>query len=102
MTITEIKKEWAGKGMIQGCGGKIQFTVWNFENFGKCVVVVSNEGGYFGRTVVALVQVSTGKDLFLGIHSRPCDNMDDAIDVAGEIISQMINDGELSYPGDPA
>ena len=40
-------------------------------------------------TVVALVQVSTGEDLFRDEHSRPCYNMSDALDVADEILQDM-------------
>ena len=96
MTIREIKALWGSKDRIQGCTGKKQFATYDFQEFGKCVVVVVNDGAYLGRTVVALVQVATGNDLFHGEHSRPCDNMDDAIDVAGEIIGQMVADGEIS------
>ena len=98
MTIKGIKETWGNMVEIQGCRGKKQFAVYGFGGFGKCVVVVVNECGFFGRTVVAVVQVSSGEDLLKGEHSRPCDNMDDALDVAGEMLSQMIADGEIEEP----
>lgn len=87
MTIKQIKSDWSGKDMIQGLYGKKQFAVADYGPFGKCVAVVVNDGEW--RTVVALVQVSTGNDLFRDEHSRPCYNMHDALDVADEILQDM-------------
>lgn len=86
MKIQAIKEEWRGKHEYAGLTGKKMFTVWTFNNpVGKCVVMVINDRD-IGKTVVAVIRVETGKDILNG-HSRPCDNMDDAIDVAGEMIS---------------
>ena len=93
MTIKEIKAQWSEKAKINGLSGKKQFTVWSFTGYGKCVVVVVNDP-HMERFVVGVVPVSTGIDV-LADHARPCDNMDDAIDVAGEILSDMWSNGEL-------
>ena len=96
MKIKDIKAKYQQIEEIKGLSGKKQFTVFTFEEpIGKCVVVVVNNF-YMDRVVVALVQVSTGIDI-LADHSRPCDNMEDAIDVADEIVSSMANEGELDW-----
>lgn len=94
MTIKQIKQQLSCMESIQGLTGKKSFTVYDFYGFGKCIVCVINDP-YLSRFVVACVQVSTGKDLFNGSHSRPCDNMSDSIDVTNEILSDMVNAGEI-------
>ena len=42
--------------------------------------------GIYGRTVWQVVRVSDGKELIHDGNCRPCDSLDDAIDVAGEMI----------------
>ena len=97
MTIKAIKEEFAKKTRYQGIsGGKWQFTVWRMTKKGKCVLCVQNLGGYEGRWVVACISTIDGKDLFHNDHSRPCDNMDDAIDVASEILSSMYAENEFT------
>lgn len=39
----------------------------------------------FGKTVMQVVRVSDGKELLTEGSCRPCDNLDDAIDVASEM-----------------
>ena len=96
MTIKEIKSEWAKKSSYKGGQGKWQFTTWKFTKNGTCVIAVQNEGGEFGRTVVACISTLDGKDLLHSDHSRPCDNMDDAVDVVGEMLNDMFANGEFS------
>ena len=49
-----------------------------------CINVVNDCKG-FGKTVMQVVRVSDGKELLPEGSCRPCDNLDDAIDVAGEM-----------------
>ena len=90
MTIKEIKEQYSKK-----ISGRVMFrTVKYSEPIGKCVLVVSRSyDPYIGRYVEALVQVSTGEDILNG-HSRPCDSMDDAVDVVDEMLWDM--DSELA------
>lgn len=91
MTINEIKSKWSKVEEYAGLKGKKMFTVRTFdEPIGKCVIMVINNQ-YMGRTVAAAIQVKTGEDILNG-HSRPCDNMNDAIDVACELISDNWDD----------
>ncbi len=95
MTIKEIKELYSGK-----ISGRVMFRTMKFsEPIGKCVLVVSRSyDPYIGRYVEALVQVSSGEDILNG-HSRPCDNMDDAADVVGEMIWDMGDELEERFPG---
>ncbi len=96
MTIKEIKTEWSKKTIYQGGSGKWQFTTYQLTRNGKCVIAVQNEDRDYGRTVVACISTLDGKDIFHNHHSRPCDNMNDAVDVASEIISEMYNNDEFT------
>lgn len=91
MTIKQIKQQLSGMEKIQGLSGKKSFEIRTFDEFGKCVVCMINDP-YLLKYVVACVQVSTGVDLFYGSHSRPCDNLTDSGDVAGEILSDNYAD----------
>lgn len=95
MTIKEIKELYSGK-----ISGRVTFRTMKFsEPIGKCVLVVSRSyDPYIGRYVEALVQVSSGEDILNG-HSRPCDNMDDAADVVGEMLWDMGDELEERFPG---
>ena len=89
MTIKEIKEIWSHKKI--SFSGKKMFTTVKFsEPLGKCVVMVV-KNPYMDRYVEAIIQVSTGNDILNG-HSRPCDNMEDAVDVACEMISDNWDD----------
>ena len=89
MTIKTIKEAWQAKEF--SIRGKKQFAVYNFgDPIGKCIILVINNP-YAGRYVDAIIQVKTGEDILNG-HCRPCDNMDDAIDVAGEMIQDNWDD----------
>lgn len=83
MTIKEIKEKYTGR---YGNGEKTMFTTYDYhDGNGKIVIVVTKHGTY-GRTVWQAVRVSDGKELISNGRCRPCDNMDDAIDVAGEMM----------------
>lgn len=94
VTIKGIKEKYrtAPEYMLPG---KRQFTVWTFpEPIGKSVVMVINCGKFCGNYVEAIIPVKTGIDILNG-NTRPCDNMEDAIDVAGEMISDNWDDLRL-------
>ena len=65
-----------------------------FAKVGKAVVVVHIEKvcGDIWRDVVQVVRVSDGKKLLEDGRCRPCDNLNDAIDVATEMLT---NDNEI-------
>ena len=88
MTIKSIKEKYTGK--YGDHDERTMFKVHNFTDpeIGKAVVIVTYVPWY-GRTVWQAVRVSDGKELIEKGSCRPCDNMDDAIDV----ICEMISDG---------
>ena len=83
MTIKEIKdsyKDYKLRGNERN-----GFTTWNYnDGNGKVVIVVNICKGY-GKTVMQVVRVKDGKELLPEGSCRPCDNLNDAIDVAGEM-----------------
>ena len=90
MTIKAIKEKYKNCGKeIFGCG-KIMFTTWDYKDGnGKVVIVVSN-CGWLGKDVIQVIRVSDGKELLSEERCRPCDNLDDAIDVAGEMMREEV------------
>lgn len=83
MTIKAIKEKY--KDYKLQSNEKNMFTVYDYnDGNGKVVIVVNNCKGY-GKTVMQIVRVSDGVELLLEGSCRPCDNLDDAIDVAGEM-----------------
>lgn len=67
---------------------KWKFVTYDYgDGNGKVVIIVSYEmvAGELWRTVCHVIRLSDGKDLLLDGACRPCDNLDDAIDVAGEM-----------------
>ena len=83
MTIKEIKEKYRGR---YGNGEHTMYSVYDY-GFGKVVVIVTKSRSY-GDTVWQAVRVSDGKELIPDGSCRPCDNLDDAIDVAGEMIGR--------------
>ncbi len=84
-TIKSIKEQY--KDYQRSYGERNSFVVhdWNDGN-GKCVIVVNRSSNRFvGSYVTAVIRVSDGKDI-AECGMRPCDNLNDAIDVAGEMI----------------
>lgn len=84
MTIKEIKQKYEGK---YGKGEKTTVVTYDFKDEnGKVAIITTYIRGY-GRTVWQAVRVSDGKELIEDGRCRPCDNLDDAIDVAGEMMN---------------
>ena len=84
MTIKGIKEAYKEYG-VRG-NEYNSFTTYDYnDGNGKVVIVVNNCKGY-GRTVMQVVRVSDGAELLEKGACRPCDNLDDAIDVAGEML----------------
>lgn len=86
MTIKSIKEKYKDY-KING-NEKNMFTTYNYDDGnGKVVIVVnSHPHKYIGKHVTQVIRVSDGKELLKDGSCRPCDNMYDAIDVAGEMI----------------
>lgn len=86
MTIKAIKEQY--KDYQRSVGEKNIFATYDFGgDFGKCVVVVNYCRGY-AESVMQVVRVSDGKALLEEGRSRYCDNLDDAIDVAMEMLAE--------------
>lgn len=86
MTIKAIKEQYKHYGDPTE---KKSFVVYDWQDGnGKCVIVVSHMGMYRYKDVVQVVRVRDGKELLEKGACRPCDNLDDAIDVAGEMIAE--------------
>ena len=83
MTIKQIKENYTGK---YGHGEKTMFKAFDYnDGNGKVVIVVTHHSAY-RKTVWQAVRVSDGAELIEAGRCRPCDNLDDAIDVAGEMM----------------
>lgn len=83
MTIKAIKEAYTGR---YGNGEKTMFTTYDYnDGNGKVVIVVTKHRTY-GRTVWQAVRVKDGKELIEDGRCRPCDSLDDAVDVAAEMI----------------
>lgn len=82
MTIKQIKETYTGR---YGNGEKTMFKTFDYgDGNGKVVIVVTQHSAY-RKTVWQVVRVSDGAELIEAGRCRPCDNLDDAIDVAGEM-----------------
>ena len=85
MTIKAIKEKYTGR---YGNGEKTMFTSYDYgDGNGKIVIVVTRHPTY-GRTVWQAIRVKDGKELIADGKCRPCDNLDDAIDVAGDMMME--------------
>ena len=84
MTIKQIKEAYRDY-QIRG-NERNSFVTYDYnDGNGKVVIVVNNCKGY-GKTVMQVVRVRDGKELMAKGSCRPCDNLDDAVDVAGEMM----------------
>lgn len=84
MTIKGIKENYKNYKLR---GNEVnRFATYDYgDGNGKVVIVVNDCKGY-GKTVMQVVRVNDGKELLANGSCRPCDNLDDAIDVAGEML----------------
>ena len=83
MTIKSIKEKYKNY-KISGSEYNSFVTYDYMDGNGKMVIVVNNCKGY-GKTVTQVIRVSDGKEMLFEGSCRPCDNLEDAIDVAGEM-----------------
>lgn len=87
MTIKEIKRIYTDWNK-ERFNGKRMFTQSYYINEKgekeKTVIVVDNDR-YMGKYVIGIVRVKDGKQLLPNGACRPCDNLDDACDVADEM-----------------
>lgn len=84
MTVKQIKEEYKNY-MVRGTERNAFVTYDYKDGNGKVVIVVNICKGY-GETVMQVVRVRDGKRMIPNGGCRPCDNLDDAIDVAGEMM----------------
>ena len=87
MTIKAIKEKYKNYGK-DNFGGKNMFAVYDYKDGNGKIVIVVNNCGWLGKDVVMAVRVSDGKEMLSQDRCRPCDNLDDAIDVAGEMMRE--------------
>lgn len=93
MTIKMIKEMYK-RYRVSGAE-RNSFVSYDFGGETGKVVIVVNISKYMGDYVTQVVRVSDGKELLDDGRCRPCDNLDDAVDVAGE----MIWDNDKGYGG---
>lgn len=93
MTIKAIKEAYAN---YKADCGKTMYKVYDFGGeYGKCVIICKN-AGHDLKTVDQVVRVADGKELLADHRWRWCDNLEDAIEVAGEMLAD--NDEYIEEP----
>ena len=58
------------------------------EKYKNCGKEIFGCGKIMCKDVIQVIRVSDGKELLSEGRCRPCDNLDDAVDVAGEMIRE--------------
>lgn len=86
MTIKGIKENYKDYRCKKNERNSFVATDYNDGN-GKVVIIVNICGG-FGKTVTQVVRVSDGAELLSGDRCRACDSLDDAVDVASEMMME--------------
>ena len=87
MTIKAIKEKYKNYNRDTfSC--KNMFVVYDYNDGNGKIVIVVNNCRWLGKDVVMAVRVSDGKEMLSQDRCRPCDNLDDAIDVAGEMMRE--------------
>lgn len=84
MTIKAIKEQYKDYEIARN-GGKNSFVVTNLTDAKVKAVIIVNVHNV-GKSVIQLVRVSDGEELFKNGECRPCDSLEDALDVAEEIV----------------
>lgn len=84
MTIKAIKEKYKDY-QIRG-NEKNMFVI--FEDNNEKFVVVVNSNKSYGKTVTQIIKVSNGKEMLQNESCRPCDNLQDAVDVAMEMMTE--------------
>ena len=81
--IKEAYKDYRRSGLE-----KNRFVVYDYnDGNGKIVIIVNHHPNKdVGDYVMQVIRVSDGAKLMSDDHCRPCDDLDDAIDVAGEMM----------------
>ena len=83
MTIKAIKEAYKDYKRV---GSEVnRFAVYDYNDGNGKVVIVVNDCKSYGKTVMQVVRVRDGKEMLANGSCRPCDNLDDAVDVAGEM-----------------
>ena len=83
MTIKAIKEKYTGH---YGHGEKTSFVVYDYRDGNGKIVIVLTRGRSYGWTIWQVVRVSDGAELIPDESCRPCDGLNDAVDVAGEMM----------------
>lgn len=84
MTIKEIRERYK-QYRVSG-GERNSFVTYDYKDGNGKVVIVVNISRSYRDTVMQVVRVRDGAELLKDGRCRPCDNLEDAIDVAGEMI----------------
>lgn len=84
MTIKAIKEQYK-RYRCDSADEHNSFVVYDYnDGNGKMVVIVTHS--ILGKDVTGVIRVSDGYNMIGEDRCRPCDNLDDAIDVAGEMM----------------
>lgn len=93
MTIKAIKEAYAN---YKADCGKTMYKVYDFGGeYGKGVIICKN-AGHDLKTVDQVVRVADGKELLADHRWRWCDNLEDAVSVASEMLAD--NDEYVEEP----
>lgn len=84
MTVKAIKEQYKDYDLALN-GGKNSFVVTTLTDAKVKAVIIVNVH-QVGKSVVQLIRVSDGAELFKNGECRPCDSLADAVDVADEMI----------------
>lgn len=88
MTIKELKEKYKNYRFVSS--ERNCFVVYNYKDGnGKILIIVNkHKNRYIGGYVTQAIRVDDGKELIEDGWYRPCDNLDDAIDVACEMMKE--------------
>ena len=84
MTIKEIKEQYKNYRVTGSERNSV--VVYDYKDGNGKVVIIVNISRSNWKDVTQVVRVNDGKELLEEGRCRPCDNLDDAVDVAGEMI----------------
>jgi hypothetical protein len=83
MTIKAIKEQYKTWDCKDNETNK--FVTYDYNDGNGKVVIVVRYSRTYKRDVHGVIRVSDGKNLISDGDCRPCDSLDDAVDVAGEM-----------------
>lgn len=86
MTINELRKQYKPYKIKDNEHNS--FTYYDYDDGNGPVAIVVNVCPGYGKTVMQVVRIKDGKELLPEGRCRPCDDLGDAVDVAGEMLAE--------------